>query len=482
MGRTRIVSAVAAATIGGVALVGVGAPAHAATGGGWTTISTGGGLSIITQPDTLRLPAAQGNRLLVGWSASQGLNADVRTRQVTTSGKVSGPVATVVDDWVSLDQRVALARSNGKVVIAFQGMRTATYGDKYGGNVVYATSSTGSSWSLASGSLSRSASGGYALDLVDNRGTLVSAFTAASDDRLRFHNGVDALPATRADGATTARSGNAYDGALARDPKTGEVWAAWFQGSTSSSSNGIWVQRILPSAGRAYRAPGSSNLVDPLQTLALTPRSTGGVYLAYAVGYPTTKAVRLWKVGSSKYAQVTAKTARDVSASAAPGGRIWVSWATGYTGAKATVKAARTSTSATRFGPVVKSKAIHGPTIWTTKVEGSRGAADVVVTADTSSSGRTVGIYETQLKPALSAKLSRSSVHKAKGGKVTVTVTDAGQRVKGAKVRYGGKSHTTNATGQASFTVAKKTSTGKKAVTVSRTGYTGKKLVLKVVR
>ncbi|MEN0130310.1 MAG: hypothetical protein AAGC49_12775 [Brevundimonas sp.] len=483
--RRTVAGACAGLVVGGLVLVGVATPAQAATGGAWTTIATGGGLSIITEPDSIRLPKALGNRLLVGWSTSEGLTANVRTRQLTTSGKVSGPVRPVVSGWATLDQRVAFARNGGGIAVAFQGIRTVNAGEKYSGAVAYATSNDGAAWSLAPGGLSKSASGGYALDLLDNHGTLVSAFTAASDDRLRFHVGADSvIPSTSPDGATTPHSGNAYYGSLARDVKTGEVWAAWYQLGSSSkpSDTGLWVQRILPTASKALKAPGTTSILVPDQSLALVARSTGGVYLAYSVGYPSSKAVRLWKVGAKTYAQVSAANARDVSASPAPGGRIWVSWATAYNGSRATAKAVRTNGSATRFGAVVKSKPVRSSTIWKTEIEGSRGPADVVVTANVNDTASTVGVYSTQLKPGLSASLNHSSVRKAKGGKVTVTVTDAGLRVKGAKVVYRGKAHVTNAKGQATFSVAKGTSTGKKSVSVSKSGYTGTVRSLKVVR
>ncbi|ROS23118.1 hypothetical protein [Cellulomonas sp. PhB150] len=475
------------AVVGALTIGGLAAPAQAATGGGWTTLSTGGGLSIITEPATIRLPAAQGKRLLVGWATDGASKPSVLTRQVTTSGKLSGPVRTVVKGWASLDERVAFTRSNGKVVVALQGIRTTNVGEKYDGAVAYATSGDGAAWSLAPGGLSRSASGGYALDVIDDRGTLVSAFTAASDDRLRFHVGADAvIPSTKPDGATAGHSGNAYYGTLARDARTGEVWAAWYQLGSSTASTGLWTQRILPTPSTAVKAPGTASILVPDQSLALVPRSGGGIYLAYAIGYPSTTAVRLWKVGSktsaSTYTQVKAANARDISASPAPGGRLWVSWATSYSGARATAKAVRTSTNAKRFGAVVATKAVHSGTIWKTSIEGSRGPADIVVTANVTDTANTVGLYQTQVKPGLSAALSKSSVRKAKGGKVTVTVADAGLRLKGARVVYGGKAHTTNAKGQASFTVAKGTSTGKKGVSVAKSGYTGKRLVLKVVR
>ncbi|WP_029290467.1 hypothetical protein [Cellulomonas sp. HZM] len=476
----------ASVVVGSLAVLGLAAPAQAGSGGAWSTLATGSGLWNITQPDVVQLPSAQGSRLLVGWS-TEGTSQGVYTRQVSTSGKPVGGTSTVVKGWASLDQRVAFARSNGKVVVALQGIRTTSPAEKYQGAVAYATSTNGSSWSLAPGGLSRSEAGGYALDVVDVKGTLVSAFTQSSDDRLSYHVGADTvMPSTSADRTTTAHSGNAYEGALARDARTGEVWAAWYQLGSSSkpSDTGIWVQRVLPTASKAVRAPGSGTALQPDQRVALVARSGGGVVLAYTVGYPTTRYVRVWRVGSSTssktYTQVKATDARDVSASAGPGGRVWVAWATAYSGSKAVVHAVRSNTAATRLGAVVASKPVHSSTIWKTAIEGSRGVADVVVTADVKNGSSAIGIYHTQLGAGLTVKTGPSSVRKAKGGTVTVTVTDAGAKVKGATFTYKGRKYTTGSHGTAKVKVAKGTSKGTKTLTVKKSGYVSKKATFKV--
>jgi hypothetical protein len=54
---------------------------------------------------------------------------------------------------------------------------------------------------------------------------------------------------------------------------------------------------------------------------------------------------------------------------------------------------------------------------------------------------------------------------------ITMTVTDAGDAVKGAKVKFHGDSKTTNSNGKASFTLAKHTKPGKYTATATKSQY-----------
>ena len=54
------------------------------------------------------------------------------------------------------------------------------------------------------------------------------------------------------------------------------------------------------------------------------------------------------------------------------------------------------------------------------------------------------------------------------GGKVTVSLKDAGVAIAGAKVRLGGTSKTTNSKGQATFSVAKHSKKGTRTITFTR--------------
>ncbi|MBT0992761.1 hypothetical protein KIN34_00455 [Cellulomonas sp. DKR-3] len=490
--RSRTVAALAASALvlGTGAAAATGGPPPATTPGpipaasGWATITTSD-VSSVAQPDLLRMSSAQGSRLLVGWTTSDA----VRTRQLTTTGALSGPVRTVVSGWASLEQRVALVRSGAGYRAVLRGIRTTQPGERYAGAVTYGTSSDGAAWSLANGALSATQNGGYALDALDSGGTLVGAFSSVDDpSRLFFHVGAETtVPATTPDRRTSAPGGPAgyvYEGALARDARTGSVWAAWYVGSSDAAARGIWTQRILPTTSTPVRAPGSGTQVSVEQRVALVARSGGGLAVAYPVGYPFVTQVRLWRVGastsSSSYVQVAARDARLVAASPGPSGRVWVAWATRYTGAAATVKAVRTSTTATRVGSVVRTRPLGAGTVWHIAAEGSRGPLDVVATSPVDDSSFVTGVFHTQVRAPLTVVRTPASVDRTTGGTVRVTVTDVGAPVAGATVRYAGRTWTTSASGVALVRVARGTPVGTKTVTVSRSGYLARSVTFAV--
>jgi hypothetical protein len=202
----------------------------------------------------------------------------------------------------------------------------------------------------------------------------------------------------------------------------------------------------------------NGNFVAPDQRTPLVARSAGGLYVAYCSGYPTCRSVRLWKIGSGAPLRVgTGATIEDVNASSAPEGRIWVMW---QSRSKTRVYARRSNRAATRFGPLAVIKPPSGTTsIWKVGGEGSPGTLDLLVSVSTSGS---LATWHTQVRPRLSLG--------CKGGKiVSCTVTDAGDPVAGAKVKFGGKKLTSNAQGK----VAADLAPGVLTVVASKGGYKG---------
>ena len=76
--------------------------------------------------------------------------------------------------------------------------------------------------------------------------------------------------------------------------------------------------------------------------------------------------------------------------------------------------------------------------------------------------------------------VSPGTIKQSTGGRVTITVTDAGARVVGAVVTYNGIKKKTNSFGQASFRIAKGTSKGRHAISFHHGGYTGGKATFRV--
>jgi hypothetical protein len=473
-GTGRLVTAGAvtiALTASGVATASL---AQAGTAGSWTQISSAN-LDIIQLPSVARLPAALNQQLLVTWpdtpESTGDRDSNLRSRLITPAGANGSKVKTVVAGWATVSVNSAPLVFGGKPAVAISGIRsTNDSSEVFNGTGALATSPTGASWSLRSTPITSSRSAyGHAFDAVSYQGKPLVAFTEGSTDHLTYS--LDG-----ADFQGTAIAGTIfYDVTLAKDPKTGAVWAAFgVFGNSTNRKNGIWVQRVKPSLTTPVRAPGSADsegqsVVD-FNTVALTTSSAGGVYLAYGKGYPSTTGVRVWKVGSSRVASTYhtfgTREARNISLTRGPAGRLWVSWED----SDHRLRAVRSNKARTAWGlrQLVKEPNRYG--IWGTATQGSPGRLDIVALGTTSTG--THPLYHTQLKGGLTVKLSRASVKSSTGGTIVVTVKDAGTAVKGAKVVYRGTSHLTNAKGQVTLRVARKTSKGTKTVTVTRSGYT----------
>ena len=77
-------------------------------------------------------------------------------------------------------------------------------------------------------------------------------------------------------------------------------------------------------------------------------RPGGGVFVAYGVGYPTTKLIRVYNVVTGATLDVPGSSgAEAVSMSAEPDGRLWITWSKNDR-----VKAIHTNAAATRFGSI----------------------------------------------------------------------------------------------------------------------------------
>ena len=153
-----------------------------------------------------------------------------------------------------------------------------------------------------------------------------------------------------------------------------------------------------------------------------------------------------------------------VGLSPAPGGRLWVWWVEG-----STVYATRTNPPVTRLGAVRSLKGPGGASPTRTAGDGSDGPLDVVVNAAPGYAAS--AMYAARVLPGLSLRVSPASVPSARGGTVSVTVTDAGVPVPGARVRVGAVTGTTNAAGRASVRVAAGTPRGGRAVSATAAGF-----------
>ena len=232
---------------------------------------------------------------------------------------------------------------------------------------------------------------------------------------------------------------------------------AWF--SSAEANRGVLAQGVNADgtpAGAVMTMPGSAVMVGG-GTVSKTPivarAKNGGFYVAYALGYPTANQVRVWRVGASSATLLDRTPANSQTTLAAdPKGRIWAVWSDGTFG-DTRVLAARSNPEATEFGAPVDAGAVRDAhSTYSVDASATASALDILALFGTGaeSGGAT---YHARVEPGLTLKARKS------GGRVTFTVTDAGDAVRRATVKIAGRSGRTDSQGRVTLQVRKGTAT-----------------------
>ena len=435
MSPRRSSALIAGATLTGVLLVA--APSHAGPPGNWTVIS-GGPVSNIVEPGTYR---TSDGVLHVAMETDSSSLDSIEVAHVSASGALNGR-HTAVPSWSGTTSDPDLVGApGGGMRLVFGGHHTTVLNDPYNeGYVYYASSDTaGASWTLAPNTTPAvTSTQGYAsygtgvTSLPD--GTLVTAFALNNTITYQVGNG----PAQ----SFVIPACCAYDVTLATDGG-GAVYAAWYANGATAGAQGTLVRQIHPTLGPVMLAPQAVTASD--QSIAMVTRPDGGVYIAYPRGSLNNKGFGLWRIGSGPVRQVPgSKGADHVAMSAGPGGRLWLA----FRDDDMDLRVVRTNAAATKFGAVQEVKKPKGSTIYQVGIEGSTGRGDVLINDGSR-------IWHTQVFAGLTLKASPGKWKPGKVVAVKFTVTDAGERIKGAKVTAKGHKCKTNKQGVCTIVFSK---------------------------
>ncbi len=485
--RSCLVALTAAATAGalfpGAARAAAPGPARLAVTPKWTKISTDTALGIASAG----LFRTANGLLHVAWARHDASSFSLNYSTVGPNAKLAA-TGTILKGWnnVSFYPRLVAGPSGG-IRLVFAGANGVS-GSPYNVGTMYSATATsaGTTWKLATGSMSQSTFVPLANTsaTTQSSGTPVASWPGGSG--VAFHVGTDPnTPATAPDRSVAVASGagTVVGTTLARETD-GSVWVAWFTESFASDQ-GYWVDKITPVQAAKAEAPGSGgpSLANnqPLQPVAFAAGAKGGGYLAYCV--PTASIpcahIALWKVGAATATTVPGSTtqhASRVAIAAAPGGHLWVLW---YDTSQNKIHVIRSNAAVTKFGP---GQTIAAPPSTAEldglQAEGSQGPLDVVALVLQTTSGSTPSYWDIQLLPKLTLAGSPATV--APGKTVTFTVTDVGDAVAGATVTFLGGHATTNNSGAATFTVPAGTAAGSYQATAAKTGYTSATFTEKV--
>jgi hypothetical protein len=446
--RTFTPRALAGAAALAATAVALAAPATGTAGPSFQKVATLKG-SIDPQLATTR--NANGTLTLVYPSFTGSLHVTgLATRTISASGKV-GPETQALSGWE--------AGVPGLVTFP-NGNLEAFFGAISPGNNVSSvwgitSSDGGTTWSAP----------------ADVRSGPNEALAYGSDVTARVSGGLAVLTLPQAGGLVVQRglgagsptalaNSPAYAAAVdvdtAVDAATGEVVASW----QSLKADTLVMQGISPSIGTAQAVPGQRH-----SNLVLAGRDSGpGIFAAYT---PDGTHVRLVRYGGGSVAvgSLNGVTAKAMGVATGPAGRIWVMWGDENGGLAVT----RSNKAVTNFEPIQHVNP-NASSLWRLQGDGRLGPLDLFAVELANVKGP-IPQPEAAYARVL-AELSMTSSASTQKGTTTlhVTVTDAGDAVKGASVSVKGKKASTNASGVATLTFGAGI-TGNATATVTSPGY-----------
>ena len=432
--------------------------------------------------DQVGLLRTADGKLHVAWHHSTSpLTEDLLHTTLAPNGKLLG-TTPIQSGWTGI-QNPALVVQPGAVLRAFWGGQRTTDTAETNQELNTALSADGgATWSLQTGSVVPDGGQAY--------GSPVSAAALPDGTPLQtwagtlgtwVHSGL--VPDAPIHDLQAPLGSYGYDSAIATDA-AGRAVVAWY--SNAPGHLGVHAQDVAADGspvGSAVNMPGTANMkVGQIGRTPIVARPGGGFYVAYATGYPTLNRIRLWRVGDAG-ATVIGRTPRTRSSTAAlaaaADGRLWVAWVSDDGGVPH-VLARRSNPSGRVFGETVDAgRAGKSFQAYHLDASATGGALDILArfSVGTTSDAAT---YQTRVLPGLTLRSSRLRIPDDTTTSVTFTVLDAGQPVKGARVRAAGESDTTNASGKVTLDLSPAT----RIVTAraSSTGYEGAEQEIRVIQ
>jgi hypothetical protein len=432
--RTKLLVAVLSVLALSTANAGAGPP------GTWTQITH----LINGANPNVGLARAKDGTLHVFWAGpGRAPFTSILDTTITPAGAV-GKAQPVLSGWMNVHQPAAAVAPDGSIHVIVSGGKLNSNSDPNAGlNEVLGPGA----WQVAAQAFGRAPialpDNADVRTAVQKNGQLATVWLTAA--KLFFQAGVDPSMAPQ----DITPDGLGSNPVIAVDQGSGDAVIA-YKGVKDGTQ---FFRRVLPSLG----APEPIPQTQRIEGVQIAARAGGGVYTAYT---PDFAKVWLVRFGGKPRAVPVPKGAQINTAgvTAGPYGRLWV-----YFGNAQTTWVTRTGHSTAGWEPV---QAIKNPPgiaqYFRIEGEGSGGPLDLFIDLVIDGQERD-GTYHTQVHPALTLRAS------ARAGRLTVSVTDAGDPVAGAKVTgLPGGPRTTDAKGAVTAPVHKK---GALHLTATKAGY-----------
>jgi hypothetical protein len=451
--------------------------------GRWSAVAEGQGLRAATQE--IGLARTSDGVLHVAWRQDTGpLSAEVRVRAITRSGELRPTVTAVSGYGLSADPALLAGPASVQLFFAagtpIEGLLSAT------------APAAGSPWSAPA--LVNNQEFAYARTpgvTTAGDGTPLETWYSAGD--IVVHRGVS--PGQAHTVPSPAGSSNTRPN-LATDA-SGRIWVVWCRFG-GSGPVGTIAQQVDPATGAPLgpqvQLPGSSTDFQGSQNAGcvleaaiarrepVAARVGGGVYAAGASGYPRLTRVLVWRLdasGVTRTLQAASNTSAahlghsDPALAAAPDGRIWVAWVERAPGG-ARIVARRSNREGTVLGAPVSVTPRGGISTAAVNLSAQADRADLIALVQTPAN--VARIDHTQLLPGLTLVRTGVARRGRRAALVSFRVLDAGEPVRGARVRVGGRTAVTAANGVARLLLQRSPRPRRVAAAATRTGYVGARL------
>ena len=439
-----------------LALTALPAPALAGPPGKWTRVtSRGADVLDVMRPGLARTPDGV---LHVSWTRRDtALAGSVLHSSVSANGRaVHGP-EVIFTGPNGVNAQSVLVQTGG-VLRAF--FSASSQLDNALGTAT--SSDGGASWSVQPTPASRGGGEAKPVDTASGLaaalgrgGTVFSAWGASDPTGAGFHVGLSS-----ADPDGSFAGGIVIDPGIGVDSQTGAAFAAL----NLLDENGVAVIPIAPGGPRVV-IPNSAaaQLQHPVHVTGRI--GAPGVYVAYTRGSSEFLGrAALWDVAARRGRVLGSKGDEDASVAPARGGRLWVFWRAG-----GEVRATRSNRSATKFGRTVSVPNPKGAeSVFDLTGHGAAGPLDVLLQAD--AGGGAAGWHQ-RILPGLTIRATTGR------GRLLLRVTDAGDPVRGARVKVSGEGEwITGRSGAATFGL----SPGRYRASASKPGFAGAAVSVRV--
>ena len=321
----RVRSAIVGALLGALLFPNV---AHAATFE-WTKI--GPTAANYAQPGLAR---TSDGILHVAWVAENAVDSgqrDINWVSIDQQGD-PGVINAIQTGWSFIEPVPDLVVTpDGSLRALWGGTRSIDPGETNAGGVSTAIApASGSPWTLQTGPVAEG--DGFGASIAATFASDGTPFLIAGNAFV--HRSLDpSAPNSEYHSAGT----EAYGANIATDDVSGDVFAIWFSGTAGSP--GVFAREVDTATG-APAAPemlmpgsvtdfeGDGYSINPIARTPLVARPGGGLYSAFAAGYPSIDRIILWRIGdpTSRTMVRAPSLGEKVAVAATPDGRLWVLW------------------------------------------------------------------------------------------------------------------------------------------------------------